>query len=218
MISFSSWSELYHSLEIEAGHPPAGPTKFRAVLQVPKPEINWLDDYEVRSGFRLPVGYREFIQVFGPGELGDGYKIRAPGYRLTGQGQDARVFNFQVDLDEFNAHPDWSHRKFKEPDQIMRLVYFADDSNGDLYGWDPQYIRSHEPTEYAIYVVEREEDERARLVATSFVDFVNNRVLGPVGDYSPSRKFRVADFRPYSRHMPKGAWLERAIVTWTSNN
>src|SRR4051812_18971898 len=37
-----------------------------------------LDDYEARSGFRLPASYREFMHKFGPGELAGYFRISGP--------------------------------------------------------------------------------------------------------------------------------------------
>ena len=40
-----------------------------------------LDAYEAAAGFRLPLSYRQFICLLGPGELSGYFRIYAPPYR-----------------------------------------------------------------------------------------------------------------------------------------
>ena len=48
-----------------------------------------LDEFEIPTGFKLPRRYREFIKVFGPGELSEFFYFYAPrpALRRTDQGR-----------------------------------------------------------------------------------------------------------------------------------
>src|SRR5262249_45039026 len=151
------WQELYDSLEITKYQPPAVPSKWGRATVVPRPPDAWLDDYEARTGFRLPFAYRDFMKVFGPGELAD-YRMPAPGYRLGGRGQDVQVFNQFVDLESFNAgplhNPELVNKYVNDPERALRLVHFAVNLlNQDSYAWDPRETVDEQVHEYRIYVV-----------------------------------------------------------------
>jgi hypothetical protein len=68
VMSQQDWKRLYDSLEIEIA--PGTPKGVR-----PTPAT--ISEYESATGFKLPLDYREFIQVFGPGELGRVFRIKA---------------------------------------------------------------------------------------------------------------------------------------------
>ena len=63
-----NWEKLYSSLEYIPSWYPAVPTPTNAML----------DAYEARNRFMLPRSYREFIKLFGPGEIATIYTICAP--------------------------------------------------------------------------------------------------------------------------------------------
>jgi hypothetical protein len=58
MMSHKEWQLLYSTLQIILSEDSP---------DLPKPTSSVLDEFELRRGFRLPIAYREFIQVFGPG-------------------------------------------------------------------------------------------------------------------------------------------------------
>jgi hypothetical protein len=59
---------------------------------VRKPSIQDLDEFEASTGCPLPRSYREFIEVFGPSELGQRFRIHAPGYARPNHEWDLRQF------------------------------------------------------------------------------------------------------------------------------
>ncbi len=65
------WQQLYNSLKIVLR---------RGYERLPPPDAAALDRFEREHGHPLPASYREFIQVFGAGELGGFFRIKAPGY------------------------------------------------------------------------------------------------------------------------------------------
>jgi len=200
------WERLYQRLKIEE----PGPDR----IAVPKPDDAWLDAYEQRTGFRMPIAYREFIKVFGPGELAGVHTIRAPGYRLTGHGEYIRWFNSEIDFDGCKDNRVYrtveeTAEIYEEPERITRLIYFASNISGDDYGWDPEDLRDPASREYEIYIVRREEDECARFHAWTFAEFIHKTV------FDPELEEAIEDFwsfRPAAFHLTEkaeGAWLDK---------
>jgi hypothetical protein len=204
------WNLFYQSLAL----PNLGPN---VEFAVPKPSDAWLDEYETTMSFRLPQAYREYIKVFGPGELGGHFQILGPQYRLVGRGKDTETFNQRSDLDAYteyrrkNAYgKEVAKGIYSDPARINRLIFFAFDTClGDDVGWDPEEVRDAASNEYGIYVVERDEHECARPFADSFTEFITERVLKCISGEEVERRFVPATFRPYSRHKPSGTWLSR---------
>jgi hypothetical protein len=69
-MSPNSWQELWNSLAIE-GRP--------GEEQLPKPAQQAFAKFEKTTSFRLPESYKQFIAIFGPGELGGEYFFKSPG-------------------------------------------------------------------------------------------------------------------------------------------
>jgi hypothetical protein len=170
-----NWAELFESVE----HiPPDGD-------EVPKPTDEVLDRYEHETSFRFPKSYREFIKVFGPGELGEEYVIRAPGYFRPEKSPKEERFNLRTDLGRFNQRireqqikNDTVKRHFAgDALRVSRLVYFAETSIGELIGWDPLDTRDADLAEYGIYILLRESDHLA-LFSENFTDLINEVFFG----------------------------------------
>jgi len=144
-----------------------------------------LDEYEKVNGFKFPTSYRDFIKIFGPGELGEEYVIRAPGYFQPEKSTREQRFNLRTDLACFNDRirnqpiSEETINKYFSGDggQISRLVYFAETSIGELIGWDPCDVRSNDSLEYGIYILPRESDHLT-LFVESFASFVQEVFFG----------------------------------------
>jgi hypothetical protein len=159
------WQRLYDSLEIHGL--PAG----SRIKALPRPSDEDLDRYERESGFRLPLSYRAFIKVFGPGELGGDFRLRAPGY----------PDDPYADLGRTNAEIRAGFTEtflsfFDDPERVSRMVFFCAPGGGDWIGWDPEDVRDAELREYGIYEIGDEEMEK---VADSFPQFIEEVCLGP---------------------------------------
>jgi hypothetical protein len=144
------------------------------IKALPRPSDDDLNRYERESGFRLPLSYRAFVKVFGPGELGGDFRLRAPGY----------PDHPHADLGRSNAEIRAGLTKtflslFNDPDRVARMVFFCAPGGGDWIGWDPEDIRDAELHEYGIYEIGDEEMEK---VADSFPQFIEEVCLGP-GNY-----------------------------------
>jgi hypothetical protein len=167
----TDWTKLYQGLRI---------------LETPSPQIEPpsdadLDWCERDFGFRLPLEYRAFIKVFGPGQLTHDYRIRSVGSRVTLSTQVAEQFSEKVDLVALNEMLREVMATLDAMDgpyttQARRLVYFADNSAGDVVGWDPDDLRDEQAVEYGIYVVRRE-DGGATPVAGTFAAFIERECL-----------------------------------------
>lgn len=167
----ANWAELYRGLQI---------------LETPRPRVAPpsdadLDQFERDFGFRLPLDYRAFIKVFGPGELTYDYGFRSAGCRASHTGPAAEQYNAKVDLIALNAVLQEMMATREAMDgpyttQARRLVYFAGNTAGDYVGWDPDNICDEKTAEYGVFMVRREDGD-ARPVANSFAAFVKRECL-----------------------------------------
>ena len=108
-----------------------------------------LDDYETRSGIRLPASYREFLHRFGPGELSGYFRISSPiPPQLRGRVADA----FDIDaLREMLDDPEGYWATEIAPTLTRRLVLFAETIGGDWLLWDVGDVRDPARSEYGVY-------------------------------------------------------------------
>jgi hypothetical protein len=167
----TDWAKLYRDLQI---------------LDTPTPRIQPpsdadLDRFERGFSFRLPLDYRAFIKVFGPGQLTHDYRFRSTGCSIITTGEAPRQFNEHVDLTALNE----ALRKVQASQDAMdgpytpqarRLVYFVDNTAGDYVGWDSLDVRDKTTVEYGVYMVPRE-DGGARRLADTFAAFVERECL-----------------------------------------
>jgi hypothetical protein len=185
------------------------PPSFTALVD--KPTDLDLDAFEKRNHFRLPLSYRSFVKLFGPGQLAFDFTIRAPGYVKTPQMCLSNSAYPLVDIDCFNLdlrsegplRPEVLS-EYADPDsRVGRLVFFADNTAGDLVGWDTLELLDAESLESAIYMVLGEEMS-IRFLASSFFQFIDTICYDkPSSDAAPSgrrepdyRVFRPASFPP----------------------
>jgi len=189
------WQDFADSVEIVEGRKPVPPASDEA-----------LDDFERRTGFRLPLSYRSFVKRFGPGTLAQRFDVTAPGY--AGESSD-------VDIDELRAFfvrvtsDGELEESYDDPERAHRLVIFCHATGEDLFGWDPREVTDPAAHEYAVYEVPRHEDRLNRLAAT-FAGFINDyclgdghlRVRGGAWDeeaLGPRRHYSRADHMPRDR-------------------
>ncbi len=147
-----------------------------------------LGDYETRAGFRLPLGYREFIHWFGPGSFtGSWFELAAPIPRGF-QGRVADVFDIDRQR-EMVLDPDGFWATSCDPDLLRRLVLFASTEGGDWFFWDTADVRDAERHEYGVYGHPHgSSSARVRLVAPSFESFITEVCLGPTYPFSTERR------------------------------
>lgn len=132
----------------------------------------WLHEFEHEFEVRLPLSYREYAKVFGPGELAGYYQIRVP---------MGRQFNAWSDLSAFNDDSPRNNEVLKhevhdDPERIGRMIFFCTTFAGDHFGWDPADLRDQETLEYGVYLLPR--IERPVRVADSFPQFIEECVFG----------------------------------------
>lgn len=167
-MNVEDWQRLYDSLDVSV-------PDWSPAAEKPTPQA--LDEYENSSGFKLPLSYRCFVQVFGPGELGQEFRIFAPGYESLGEHAAA------TDLGRFNASKEPLRadpqvlQYYEDQERISRLVFFASTDGGEIIGWDPLDVRDRGNCEYGIYIILN--DRKApELLAKSFTEFVHDVCLG----------------------------------------
>lgn len=134
-----------------------------------KPTSKDLDQFEKSLSFKLPLSYRSFIQMFGPGRMTRAYDIASPGFPESGDSVDLLLLN-QTTQEVFTRE---ENRKLYSADQlawIQRLVYFCAQRNGDLIGWDPHDIQDPTCNEYGVYLFGR--SDWMKRIALSFEQFI----------------------------------------------
>src|SRR5262245_6755722 len=116
---------------------------------VPKPTPQAIDEFEATAVFALPHSYREFIEVFGPGELSQRFQFHAPGYAKRNKILDLSHFN-QLFRECKAFFP-----KETMTNLIARQIVFCVTISGDWIGWDPQDVCDPVNHEYGIYNIGR---------------------------------------------------------------
>lgn len=158
------WKQLYDSLEIEiAPGTPEGVKPTQAIFS----------EYEAATGFKLPPDYCAFIQIFGPGELGRVFRIKAPGYSALGYPTDLGAYNSS--FDEFRHDPA-KLGVYERQEQFKRLHFFAATDSGEAIAWDSNY-HDVDRDDYGIYILLRSSNA-PELLAVTFEKFIFDVCLG----------------------------------------
>ena len=137
---------------------------------VRKPTAALLDRFEIALQINLPVDYRAFILMFGPGVLGGKYLILSPRCK-DNPAFDMTNFNqsFRQSLDESIV----LQNSFKDLPLVRRLVFFSRTLDNDYYGWDANSIGVQALPQAPIHQLLRLGEE-TDIVALSFREFVDN--------------------------------------------
>src|SRR5262245_13295573 len=177
-----SWEELLQTLTVGRRVWKRGQSHYVVRPCKPSPvSLDRLVRFEEESGVRLPRGYRQFCQTFGPGELSHSFTITVPGGKS------------RFDLAELNRlyHAAILEQNSPDPLQYARAVVFASDSATACYFWDPADSTDKKAPEYGIYV--RFRGDTTQRVADNFWDFITDCILGPghvkLYDDPPERLF-----------------------------
>jgi hypothetical protein len=156
----------------------AGIKVYRRSNSVPLPKAGALDAYDKATGFRLPEGYRRFVLTLGPGDVGDAFRVAAPGYPKNRDTVDLAKMNrrYRAGVDS-SSEADLA-AKYDDPERVRRLVVFCDTGGADYYGWDPQDVRDAAAHECGVYLAPRH-GSQVENVAGSFLEFIGEYCLGP---------------------------------------
>lgn len=143
---------------------------------VPPPLPDTLAAFEASCGLKLPSTYREFVLLFGAGELSGLFRIAAP------MDVDSRY-----ELGRFNAelHGKDDERlldHFGLGERTLNVIFFAATGGGVLFGWLTDEVTDAVTHEYAVY--EFAESGEMRRVADTFWDFINDYVLRPTANHT----------------------------------
>lgn len=174
----TTWQPLHESL---------------AVTEAPgraseRPTDATLDAFERALGFELPESYREFVKLFGPGELAETVRIYAPvGAKRPGD-LDAFVRGFRKGAAFLGE-------AYGDRALVTRAVPFANTVFGDVIAWDPGAPAGGGRREYPVVFLP---DDKSKIVALApdFRAFIVDRCLSAqfgkyIGEpnYAPARTF-----------------------------
>jgi hypothetical protein len=170
----------------------------KGYTRVPKPTPADIADCEARLGHKLPATYLEFVQKYGPGELGAFLRIAAPG----------SVPHYMANLAQSNqdthAGQDLLIRIYGEADLIRSAVFFGSTYVGDLVGWDVRAVTDADGSEYAVFVLPRNWNKIVRLPATTFrglvTDVVEGRMPEPMTAVQAETRADRRVFLPFFSH------------------
>jgi len=107
------------------------------------PRVNW-DQVHARLGLRLPADYREFIDTYGPGMLGD--------VRVTAPGAPGGMNLFEL-LERTHARTrGMAEEEYRPPlyPEPGGIVCWGEDQRGSILGWGPG---SDDPDDWLVVVM-----------------------------------------------------------------
>lgn len=167
-MNVEDWQKVYNSLDVSV-------PEWTPIAEKPTQET--LDEFEHLTGVRLPLSYRNYIQVFGPGELGQEFRIFAPGYESLGEhANSSDLWTFNASKEPLRSDPK-IHQYYDDQERISRLLFFASTDGGEIIGWDPLDVRDKGSCEYGIYILLNDR-KSPELLAESFTSFVHDVCLG----------------------------------------
>jgi SMI1/KNR4 family protein SUKH-1 len=145
--------------------------KWKRFPPVAKPSAADVDAAEKALGVALPTSYRAFCMQLGPGVVADMFRIYAPC-------RDSPFMDLTTEATQLRDSWPRPGQPYAYPFPVQELVVFASTLMGDNFGFYPK--ERTQGDEYAIYAVLREPPPESMIarVADSFIDFVDNVVLG----------------------------------------
>lgn len=120
-----------------------------------------LATYESARSFRFPGSYRKFAKEYGAGMINDYYRISVP-YAERQSRLDMSYFT----EGEYPLSTNYSPKRLAD-----RVVLFADDIEGNLFGWDRDSRTQVRPIEYAVVLLPAD-TRKVSVVAKTFLEFV----------------------------------------------
>lgn len=149
-----------------------------------------LDEFERSFNIKLPLNYRDFVKLFGPGELAGVVRIYAP----VGRKQPGDLTTF---VKGFREGADFLGEVFSNPKLILRSIPFANTIFGDMIVWDPQKPTDPKAHEYEVCLLAKETSKVSNL-APDFETFIQDRCLSPkLGKY-----LDYPDYKPENTFVP----------------
>ena len=149
---------------------------------------------ELELGVVFPVGYKEFCEVFGSGELGGFIRVFCPcctdvpedvlntttlGSLQRSLGLEALEQELSWETDrQSKGHPSVDSTKFSLLKRILPEAFaFGDDPNAQIYLWD---LTSYNDLDQScdIYMVPTDNLDGTTLVGRDFFEFVHDFCLG----------------------------------------
>ncbi len=129
--------------------------------------------FEDATGFRVPISYQFYCQVFGAGTLTEpaNYEIAVPGLRQAYANSELTSLNQQIRRLS-NEYRYYCNR----PDLFERAWFFGQDIGTSYFFWDPLEVTDYNNREYGIFVIQR--DYSIFRLTDSFWQFVNDICLG----------------------------------------
>jgi hypothetical protein len=167
-----NWKELYSTLKIT---PESGPQYC--------PNSDTLDRFEQQYNVRLPESYRSFAALFGPGLLGNTFRIAVPGTPFSWVWYDLNLLNQQsarhcpIDyLEKVQLSKVQKQEIPVEIERIRRMIFFCSVESEEYIGWDPKDVRNSKANEYGVYILPGL--GRPVFCASTFAEFVLEICLG----------------------------------------
>lgn len=162
-----------------------------------------LDRVEGQLGSPLPRSYRAFMGRFGSGDLGGIFRL-APIGSLVDVTSDHR----ELFTTEKQVNTEW----------LGRVVYFANNSGGEHYVWDPMELAHSQNGECPIYWLPRHEEEHPRRQADTFYKLIDLKMatLRKLMEEEPEEQLENP-FEPYYlrlKEQPDSA----AVADWLTFN
>lgn len=131
-----------------------------------KPTACHLNALEARLAFHLPMSYRAFVRVFGPGRLAQAFTVYAAGYL------NAPVIDFPDPGAMTSGF--WQMRRFDPA--IQEMIAFGDFmGSAGFFCWKRTAVRD---AGQAVYFVPRLPEKDPVLISESFADWIQQDILG----------------------------------------
>ena len=161
-LKIRSWQKFYDSLDIGI----MGGSISRAI-GIWRPTENDIREFESTYKILLPKSYRDFVLVFGAGQLAKDVEIAAPGYPDQRSIYNLAFRNSCRENEETLLYwPD------DERNRLRRFVYFGRYAEQSDVAWDPEDVRNKRAHEYGIW--EQRRDLSFHLLGSSFKQCVEN--------------------------------------------
>ena len=168
------WKELHNRMEI-----------YSSSTDVPKPTLDDCKEAEETLGICLPQSYKEFITVFGAGELALEFQIYAP--NCVSKHYDLVKLNKEY---QSGIHDEFYNKEtIPDFDQKARMIVFARNFSVEDFAWDPLEITDQKRCEYKNYIIPKHLDEN-EFYTDSFEALILELCLGDLYlKYRPVEKW-----------------------------